>query len=158
MIEQRSAKDVLEKCDAKGQILPLAEIDIELIKTIIELSKADQEAIEKLKKDLKKESLIWNNIYIFYYDALHKLVDAYLRFDKIISLNHLCLFTYLCEKHQELELDWDFFDKIRTKRNGINYYGQKITYDDLKSIEVQIKLYISLLEKELKTKTDQFID
>ncbi|MBI5392534.1 hypothetical protein HZA96_01570 [Candidatus Woesearchaeota archaeon] len=125
---------------------------------MIELSTGDQEVAAKIKKDLHKESIIWNNVYCCYYDALHKLVEAYLMFDKITSLNHLCLFAYLCEKHKELELDWNFFERIRTKRNGINYYGQKVTYDNLKSIEIQVKLYISLLEKEITKKINQFND
>ena len=47
------------------------------------------------------------------------------------------------------------FREVRTKRNGINYYGEHVTYNDWKSIEVQIKLYISTLKKEVEKKLQQ---
>lgn len=148
----RTAKDTLTKCDHEGQIKPRVEVDIELVTTLLELAEGDQQAGAKLAKGLEEKNILWNNVYIAYYDALHKLVEAYLIFDKISSLNHLCLFAYLCEKHPELELDWNFFEKIRTKRNGIHYYGQKVNQEDWKSINLQIKLYISTLKKALREK------
>jgi len=70
--------------------------------------------------------------------------------DKIKSRNHLCLFAYLCEKYPALELDWNFFEKIRTKRNGIAYYGAPVNDKDWKEATVQFQLYIDLLKKEIK--------
>ena len=80
------------------------------------------------------------------------LVESYLCFDRIKSLNHQCLFAYLCIKYPELELSWEFFEKIRTKRNGINYYGQPVTSEDWKEVELQFKLYISTIKKEIEKK------
>ncbi|MBI5072192.1 hypothetical protein HZA99_00070 [Candidatus Woesearchaeota archaeon] len=45
-----------------------------------------------------------------------KQMDALIRFDKKKIANHQCLFAFLCKIHPELELSWDFFEKIRTKR------------------------------------------
>ncbi len=55
-----------------------------------------------------------------------------------------------------MELDWDFFEKIRTKRNGINYYGTPVTQDDLKEIELQINIYIKAIKKEVEKKIKEF--
>jgi len=66
------------------------------------------------------------------------------------------MFAYLCQKHPELELSWDFFEKVRTKRNGIQYYGTPVTYDDWKEIELQINNYIHLLIKEIEKKLQKF--
>ncbi len=155
MQEFRTSKEALEKCNIKGQILPQAEIDIEQIKAMLEFADGDVQSAEKLMKGLDDKSMIWNNVYTSYYDALHKLVDSYLKFDKISSLNHLCLFAYLCEKHQELELDWNFFEQIRTKRNGIQYYGQKVSKEAFMKIQIQIKLYINLLKRVIKEKINE---
>ena len=152
MSDFRTSKESLEKCKIKGQILTIEEFDVDHIKSLVELSDGDIKAGEKLMKGLNDNNILWNNVYNSYYDAIHKLVDAYLRFDKISSINHLCLFVYLCEKHPELELDWNFFEKIRTKRNGINYYGTSVSYKDLKEIELQIKLYIKTLKKAIEKK------
>lgn len=84
------------------------------------------------------------------------LVDAFLNFDKIKSNNHQCLFAYLCEKNSGLELDWDFFEKVRTKRNGINYYGTPVTQEDLKEIEVQMNLYIKILKETIEKRIKEF--
>ena len=152
MSDFRTSKESLEKCKIKGQILTIEEFDVDHIKSLVELSDGDIKAGEKLMKGLNDNNILWNNVYNSYYDAIHKLVDAYLRFDKINSINHLCLFAYLCEKHPELELDWNFFEKIRTKRNGINYYETSVSYKDFKEIELQIKLYIKTLKKAIEKK------
>ncbi len=155
MHEFRTAGEALQKCEINGQILPALEVDIDKIKALVEFSDGDQEAALKLMQGLDDKSIIWNNVYIAYYDALYKLVDAYLRFYKITSLNHLCLFAYLCEKHPELELDWNFFEKIRTKRNGVQYYGQKITRVDWTSVQLQMKIYVRTLKKAIQKKLAQ---
>ena len=48
-----------------------------------------------------------------------------------------------------------FFEKVRTKRNGINYYGERVSYEDWKSIEVQMKIYISTLRKEITKRLEE---
>lgn len=78
------------------------------------------------------------------------LVLEELDLEKIKSDNHQCLFAYLCHHHPELELNWDFLEKIRTKRNGINYYGMPISFKDWKEIELQLKLYIKKLKEEIQ--------
>ena len=98
------------------------------------IAESDSEAGNTLMKTIDKKSNQWSSAYKLHYDALHELVGAFLRFDKIKSDNHQCLFAYLCEKHLELEFNWDFFEKIRTKRNGINYYGKPVTYEDWKEV------------------------
>jgi len=147
-----SQKEAFRKCEIEGKFIPQEDIDINKIKAIVNLSESDLKSAKELKKILLKESNHWSSVYKLYYDALHELVEAFLYFDKIKSNNHQCLFAYLCEKHSELELNWDFFEKIRTKRNGINYYGVSITYQDLKEIEIQVNLYFSIIKKEIDKK------
>src|SRR3989344_5758651 len=98
----------------------------------------------------EEDGLEWNAIYKLHYDILHELIEAFLRFDKMKVRTHECLFVFLCEKHPELELDWDFFEKIRTKRNGSIYYGKALSYQDWEEIKLQMNLYISTIQKVLK--------
>ena len=155
MTELRTAKEALEGCAKKGLILPLAEIDLDKITTLAELAQGDQEAGEKLEKGLEPRSILWNNVFCAHYDSLHKLADAFLRFDAFTFTNHLCLFAYLCAHHPELELDWSFFEKIRTKRNGIQYYGQKASKEDWLTIKPQIHVYITTLKNAIKQKIEK---
>ena len=84
-----------------------------------------------------------------FYDALHLLVEAYLIFDKVKSNNHECLFAYLCMKHPSLELDWDFFERVRVRRNGIFYDSRPIKKEELDEDLLGFQIYISLFKKEI---------
>lgn len=142
----------MAKCEKEGKFIPIDDFDIEQIKSMLEIAKSDFDSAEALKNSLSKESKQWSSVYKLFYDAIHEFVEAFIRFDKIKSDNHQCLFAYLCEKHAELDLDWDFFEKIRTKRNGINYYGTPVTQEDVKEIEVQLGLYVKTLRKAVEKK------
>lgn len=146
-------KEAFKKCEIEGKFIPQKDVDIDKIKSMVEISKNDLESGKELKNLSKVQ---WSSVYKLYYDALHELVDAFLSFDKIKSSNHQCLFAYLCEKNPELELDWDFFEKVRTKRNGINYYGTPVTQEDWKEIELKINLYIKTLKEAVEKKIKEF--
>lgn len=147
-------QDAFLKCQKEGKIILVEEIDKERIKSMFLIADADFSAGKKLKEIISKNSTQWNSVYKLYYDALHELVEAFLQFEKVKSDNHQCLFVYLCEKHSQLDFNWDFFEKIRTKRNGINYYGTPITYNDWKEIELQFTLYFNKLKEEVKKKIE----
>ena len=134
-------------CEQQGHLAILSEIDFPKINSNCLIA---NQFLESATEGVIKKR--WNPAYTLYYDALHLLVESLLVLDKVKSKNHQCLFTYLCVKHPELEFDWDFFEKVRTKRNGIHYYGNPITEQDWKSIDLQLNLYISTLKKELEHK------
>lgn len=145
-------EEAYDACVADGYIKKIDAINTERIKSLLKNSDISSESADTLAKTLKQGDDKWLTVYTLYYDALRICTEAFLLLDKLNSSNHLCLFSALCTKHPELELDWGFFEKIRTKRNGANYYGEKITYDDWKNAELQIKLYISTLKKEINKK------
>ena len=145
-------KEAFAKCRKEGKIIVIEEIDKEKIKSTLTISDADVESANSIKKSIPKQSNQWNSVYKLYYDALHELTESFLRFENIKIDNHQCLFAYLCEKHPELEFNWDFFEKVRTKRNGINYYGTPVNFDDWKEVELQFSLYIGKLKEGIKKK------
>ncbi len=141
----RNKEDVYDRCIAEGNIQNQDTVDFEKIKANLNI--VDEDLASAKDSLLKKR---WNSAYKIYYDVLHVLVESYVSFDKVKVLNHKCLFAYLCEKHPELEFDWNFFEKIRTKRNGIHYYGTPVKYGDWKEVELQVNLYINKLKVEIK--------
>lgn len=145
-------KEAFLKCQKEGKFIITEETDTEKIKSTLKIAGSDVEAAKVIKKNLPKQSDLWNSIYKLYYDALHELSESYLRFEKIKTDNHQCLFAYLCEKFPELEFSWDFFEKVRTKRNGINYYGVPVSFEDWKEVELQFSLYIKKLKEEIAKK------
>lgn len=148
-------KEAFLKCEREGRFIILEEIDVEKIKSALKISGGDVESADYIRKNLPKEGNHWNSVYKLYYDALHELAESFLKFDKIKIDNHQCLFAYLCEKHPELEFDLGFFEKIRTKRNGINYYGVPIVFSDWKKVEIQFNLYIKKLREEIQKRLNK---
>ncbi len=140
------------KCKKEGKFIVMEEIDEAKIKSTITIAESDIESATSIKKNIPKQSNQWNSVYKLYYDALHELTESFLIFEKIKIDNHQCLFAYLCEKHPELEFNWDFFEKVRTKRNGINYYGIPVNFDDWKEVELQFSLYIEKIKEHIKKK------
>jgi len=147
-------KEAFMKCKKEGKFIFIENTNEEKIRTTLKISDGDIESAKTIMKNLPKKSNQWNGVYKLYYDALHELVDSFLNFDKVKIDNHQCLFVYLCEKHPELEFSWDFFEKIRTKRNGINYYGVPVDFDDWKEVGIQFKIYIKKIKEEINKKLE----
>lgn len=153
MPEYMSLDDAFLKCKKQGRFIVTEKIDLEKIKATLNITEGDVDSADNLKKDLPKKSFQWNGIYKLYYDALHELTESFLWFEKVKVDNHQCLFAYLCNKHPELNFSWDFFEKVRTKKNGINYYGTPVNKDDWKEVELQFNVYIrKLRERERSIK------
>lgn len=150
MPKSKTVNECYDLCLTKGFFENVSEINIKKIETNLIIAQEDLASAQDALKNKR-----WNSGYKLFYDVLHILVEAYLCFDKIKSLNHQCLFAYLCTKHPQLEFDWNFFEKIRTKRNGINYYGQAVNQEDWKSVELQFNVYISTLKKEIRKKLNK---
>lgn len=143
-------KEAFMKCKKQGSFIVMEETEIAWIKSTLAIAESDIESANSIKKNLPKQSSQWNSVYKLYYDALHELAESFLRLEKIKIDNHQCLFVYLCEKHPELEFSWDFFEKARTKRNGINYYGTPVGFDDWKEVEIQFNLYTKRIKEEIR--------
>lgn len=157
MPKQKTLKEAYQDCKAKGFFKDQERISKDKIQTMTQFSDTLVEVAQDIKKNLDSKSPKWSIVYTMYYDALRELVDIIINLDNKKIANHQCLFTYLCTNHSELELDWNFFEKIRTKRNGIQYYGSLATYNDWKEIETQINIYIKTLKKVIKEKLKEII-
>lgn len=144
----RNIKETYLKCKINGTYIHQSEINIAKIKSMLNIAKEDIKSVEELKKTNR-----FNTIYKLSYDILHTLTEALILFDKIKSKNHICLFAYFCTKHNEF--DWNFFEKIRTKRNGIHYYGSGVDKNDWDEVNAQIALYIKKLKDSISHKLNQ---
>lgn len=147
MTEFRDMEEVYDRCLAEGTIVKREELSLQKVRDSVDIA---QEALESANDSFSKKR--WNIACANYYDALRELVEAFVSFDMIKSLNHQCLFSYICVKHPELELSWEFFEKIRTCRNGIHYYSSKVMEKEVKEIKITATLYFNLFKKELQAK------
>jgi len=129
--------------------------DLELIKSLKIVAEKGLEFINSKSKDIPKESTDWTFVFRDYYESLRGLIEAYLLFEGIEADNHQCKNAYLCFKHPELELDWEFLEVIRLKRNAINYRGQLLKYEDWKLLKLKFELHINVLKKEIDKKVKE---
>lgn len=147
-------EDVYKTCKSQGNLRE-KETDIELIKSLKLVAEKGLEFINSKSKDIQKDSTDWTFVFRDYYESLRGLIEAYLLFDGIEAENHQCKNAYICFKHPELELDWEFLETIRIKRNNINYRGHLLKYDDWKDLKLKFELHINVLRKELEKKINE---
>jgi len=145
--------DNLEKtfnvCIANGNIKEKNK-DLELIKSLKSVAEKGLEFINKRSKDIEKDSTDWTFVFRDNYESLRGLIEANMLFYGMEADNHQCKNAYVCFKHPELALDWNFLETIRLKRNAINYRGHLLKYDDWKSLKLKFELHINALRKELE--------
>ena len=152
MRKEKELGGAFTECTNAGSFIPLAKVDIDQIKSMLAVAMIDFETVKEWQNKAAKESGQWNAIYKVAYDVLHTLSEAFIVFDKIKARSHECVFAYLCEKHSELDFDWNFFEKVRITRNRSIYYGDFVSCQQWKEIELQINLYINTLKKVIEQK------
>ncbi len=127
-------------------------VDIELIRSLKLVAEKGLEFINWKSRDIPKDSCDWTFVFRDHYESLRGLIEAYLVFDGVEADNHQCKNAYVCFKHPELELNWEFLETIRLKRNAINYKGKLMKHDDWKMLKLGFELHINALKREIEKK------
>ena len=154
MPKPKTVSEAYQACLERGLVRDISEVNIEKVKSLIANAEININSATIIAKNISKEAKEWMNVFTLHYEALRIYAEALLLMEKIESPNHECLLATLCTQYPHLELEWNFLEGIRTKRHGVNYYGETITYQNWKSIEIQIKVYLQTLKKELKQKIE----
>ncbi|MGE0792814.1 MAG: hypothetical protein AB7V77_01380 [Candidatus Woesearchaeota archaeon] len=135
----------LTECFKKQQIIKI-NFNEDKVNSLIEIS--------DLKEEVVKQSIITDrNISVFVslaYDSLRELLEAICLFKCYKVISHICIGALL--KEIIIDFDYVFFDEIRKKRNGINYYGTKIDFQQGKKIIQKIFKFKKKLMKNLNLK------
>ncbi len=143
----RTLEEVHEGCIADDLIRDILEVEPQKARDLLENGDIYQEGAAERAKRLSKPDRKWMLVFVDWYEALRLYAEALAHLDKKKITNHQCLFTHLCTAYPDLELSWDFFERVRTMRNGVNYYGQKITYEQWRAVELQMALYVKAVRK-----------
>lgn len=144
-MREKTFMDVYNNFSKDGEY-KITEINKEMIQKIRDAAIDNADYIDFL---LKQNKINWRVIYVLYYDVLRELSQALILTRGIKVSNHQACFAYICKNFSKLELDWNFFEKIRTTRNKNKYEGKEILKQNWKDIEVQIKIYASTIKKEI---------
>jgi len=146
--------DTYKLCMATGKFKEKMA-DVELIKSLKNVADMGLAFIKGRSKDIPKDSTDWTFVFRDYYESLRGLIEAYLLFDGIEADSHQCKNAYICFRHPALELDWEFLETIRLKRNAINYRGQLLKYEDWRLFSMKFELHINLLKNKIDEKLNQ---
>jgi len=141
-------------CMARGKFKEKT-LDVELIKSLKKVAEKGLEFIKDKSKDIPKDSPDWTFVFRDYYESLRGLIEAFLLFEGIEADSHQCKNAYICFKHPELELDWEFLETIRLKRNAINYTGQFLKFEDWKIFKLRFELHINLLKRKIEERLNK---
>ena len=141
-------------CTSTGK-LNEKTIDFELIASLKAVAEKSLEFVRKISTTIPKESTDWTFVFRDYYESLRNLIEAIMLFDGIAAENHQCKNAYVCFKHPELVLNWNFLETVRLRRNAINYRGQLLIFKEWDQYRLQFDLHINLLKLELDKRLDK---
>ena len=119
--------------------------DIGLIRSLNNVARNGLRFIERISRDIPKDSDEWTFVFREYYESLRGLIEAVMLFDGLKAENHQCKNAYVCSRYAELGLKWEFLEEVRLKRNAINYRGYSMKYSDWEYFMPGFQLHISLL-------------
>ncbi len=136
-----------DECIKEGYLFE-AKIKKYFAKELLELV----EHREKFWENVKEEAKQFPSLFIEgHYEIIKELCTAILALDGWKALNHECLLTYLKNKKNELEIDFDYLLELKDIRNSIDYRGIMVSYDLWKKNEMKIKITINALKEYVKS-------
>jgi len=134
----------IEECFQKG-LIKKTEVDENLIKSLIEMSKIKEDAVRKASVDNVNISAYIS----LAYDSLREAMEAICIYKGYKVLSHICIGELL--KNLFKEFEYEEFDRLRWIRNSINYYGTKVEFKQGKEIINKIfNMKRNLIKKYVK--------
>lgn len=134
----------LKECFRKG-LVKKTFVDKDLIKSLIQMSDIKETAVKTA--NINKQTI---SAYVsLAYDSLREVLEALCISNGYKVLSHICIGELL--KSIVEEFDYEEFDRLRWIRNSINYYGEKIEFEQGQEIVKKIfAMKINIIEKYLK--------
>ena len=146
MPKEKTSEEVYDELTTNG-LFEEAFLDKDEVIKVKNMAIEDYEFGKRLRKIQEQNFRVIFNIT---YDVLRELCDQLMRFKKQKTSNHQGIFAFIILNFPDLELDWNFFEKIRNIRNKNKYQGSDITKEIWTKIELQIDLYVNAIIKELE--------
>lgn len=116
--------------------------DDQLIRSLVKTAEKDLVFLESLKIDENSARKIMTN----YYDVLRSILEAISLMDGFKVYSHEPFSFFLKEKGEDaLAVK---FDRLRKIRNGISYYGEDISVEEVIENVAEIKTVIKRLKEK----------
>jgi len=127
-----------KECNEKRLVKKIMA-DFDLINSLSESSNKKYKSASLLTLN----DITYSSVISLYYDSLREILEAITIGKGYKIYNHECYGCFLKELLQLKELAEDF-DSARKIRNGMNYYGQKISLPEARIVIADMK---KLIEK-----------
>ena len=133
----------LVDCEKKGFVRKV-NVDEGLVKSLIEMSKLKEKVVNE--SNVNEENV---SVYVsLAYDSLKEILDCVCLMNGYKGMSHVCVGVVL--KNLFKNFNFEDFDRMRWIRNSINYYGEKVEFDQGKELINNIfKMKKELFEKFL---------
>jgi len=136
----------IQQCIKENQLIETGDKDKALAKELLKLAEHKQNFWNEAKLEEKYPSLYLEG----HYEIIKELCTAILALDGWKALNHECLFSYLKEQKQQLELDFEYLLELKDTRNAIDYRGTKISPETWQKNKLKIQLTIKTLKEHIQ--------
>ena len=155
MPREKTLEGIYDTCLSDGLVRSVADANPLKICALMENARTHINSAGIFERALADAALEWMDVYTLHYEALRLYAQALLLLIRLDAPNHQCLFASLCMHYPHLELEWEFFERIRIRRNGAHYHGERISRADWQGIAFQMGLYIEALRKECEGRVRQ---
>ena len=119
MPKELTPEQVYDKLVSEG-FYQEAHLDKDEVLKVLTMAMEDY-VFGKTLRNMPKAS--WRVVFNIHYDVFRELCDQLMRFKKQKISNHQGLFAFIMLHFDDLELDWNFLEKIRIVRNKNKYEG-----------------------------------
>ena len=148
MLKERTPQEVYNSLSRDGAYEE-SGCDLDEIIKIKTMTLQDYEYGRILRKTSDQN---WRVIFNINYDVVRELCDVLMRFKKQKSSNHQGVFAFIVINFPDLDLEWKFFETLRTIRNNNKYRGTDISKETWKHVELQIDLCIKAIKEAIEKK------
>lgn len=135
-------RKTFKDCITKNELLELGDKDTFYASELLKMAEHKERFWDEANLEEKYPSLYVEG----HYEIIKELCSAVLTLDGWKATNHECLFAYLIQNRQDLEIDFEYLLELKDTRNDIDYRGVKISAETWKNN----KLKITLITRRLK--------
>jgi len=136
-------------CIKENELIETGLKDKAMAKELLTLTEHKEQFWKEVKKANKYPSMYIEG----HYEIIKELCSAILALDGWKALNHECLFSYIKNKKQDLELDFGYLLELKDTRNAIDYRGIRVSYELWKNNRLKIEIIIKTLKDYIKKQT-----
>ncbi|MCK4670401.1 MAG: hypothetical protein KAT43_04305 [Nanoarchaeota archaeon] len=135
-----------DHCIKENELIETGIIDKSMAKELLALAEHKEQFWKEINKADKYPSMYIEG----YYEIIKELCTTILTLDGWKALNHECLFAYIRNNKQDLELDFDYLLELKDTRNAIDYRGVRVSAELWKKNKLKIEIITKTLKDYIK--------